>query len=617
MIEMHLFASDELNKAWQYLLDKMPEEAWYSYEQKQQEFSELDNALFLGHYQLISQNYKEAVASLIFAKKSAVELADTNKLLASLELLTSLYLKIADYTAAAENCLEYIEQIQELKQPKEKLLEAFLQLGNIYQNTHNFKEAIANYTRANKIAKQLKNLKQDSETLFKIGNAYNWNEELDLSEKFLLENIAINKREGFYNAWSHASLGILYTKQERNNEALSTFELSLAEAKAAEDHQLIANISKSLGNLHIIMGNLDKAIEVLSEAIRISEELNLKTVLMKANEFMADALEKKGELDKAYQYFKTYFALNEEIKQANTDVKLKGLQLKYDVDEAKKEGELYRLKNIDLVAANNEIERQKQEILTKNREITDSIVYAKRIQNAILPEMHLLNLVAQEHFVFFKPKDIVSGDFYWIAENDNRIYFAVIDCTGHGVPGAFLSIIANNLFNKAVYEQQLVGTDEILSFVHQEIIQSLNKRVTDSGKDGMDVALCSIDKNTKELHYSGAYNPLLIIRDHTLIELKADKFIIGNASYVQNNLFSINKFELQNNDMLYLFSDGFADQFGGPSGKKFKSKKLKSLFNEMFKLNCQDQLNTMEQVFFDWKGELEQIDDICIMGIKI
>ncbi len=614
---MHLFASDELNKAWQYLLDKMPKEAWHSYEQKQQEFSELDNALFLGHYQLVSQNYKEAVATLIFAKKSAVELAETNKLLASLELLTSLYLKIADYTAAAENCLEYIEQIQDSKQPKEKLLDAFLQLGNIYQNTHNFKEAIANYTRANKIAKQLKNVKQDSETLFKIGNAYNWNEELDLSEKFLLENIAINKREGFYNAWSHASLGILYTKQERNDEALSTFELSLAEAKAAKDHQLIANISKSLGNLHIIMGNLDKAIEVLSEAIRISEELNLKTVLMKANEFMADALEKKGELDKAYQYFKTYFTLNEEIKQANTDVKLKGLQLKYDVDEAKKEGELYRLKNIDLVAANNEIERQKQEILTKNREITDSIVYAKRIQNAILPEMHLLNLVAQEHFVFFKPKDIVSGDFYWIAENDSRIYFAVIDCTGHGVPGAFLSIIANNLFNKAVYEQQLVGTDEILSFVHQEIIQSLNKRVTDSGKDGMDVALCSIDKNTKELHYSGAYNPLLIIRDHTLIELKADKFIIGNASYSHNSLFSINKFELQESDMLYLCTDGFADQFGGPNGKKFKSKKLKGLFNEIFKLNCQAQFNKMEQVFSDWKGELEQIDDICIMGIKI
>ena len=614
---MHLFVSDELNKAWQYLLDKMPEEALNIYDQKQHEFSELDNALFLGHYQLVSQNYKEAVAMLIFAKKSAVELADTNKLLASLELLTSLYLKIADFTAAAENCLEYIEQIHESKQPKEKLLDAFLQLGNIYQNTHNFKEAIANYTRANKIAKQIKNVKQDSETLFKIGNAYNWNEDLDLSEKFLLENIAINKREGFYNAWSHASLGILYTKQERNNEALSTFELSLDEAKAAQDHQLIANISKSLGNLHIIMGNLDKAIDVLSEAIRISEELNLKTVLMKANEFMADALEKKGELDKAYPYFKAYFALNEEIKQANTDVKLKGLQLKYDVDEAKKEGELYRLKNIDLVVANNEIERQKQEILTKNREITDSIVYAKRIQNAILPEMHLLNLVAQEHFVFFKPKDIVSGDFYWIAENDSKIYFAVIDCTGHGVPGAFLSIIANNLFNKAVYEQQLVGTDEILSFVHQEIIQSLNKRVTDSGKDGMDVALCSIDKNTKELHYSGAYNPLLIIRNHTLIEFKGDKFIIGNNSYSHNNLFSTNKFELQNNDMLYLFTDGFADQFGGPSGKKFKSKKLKSLFNEIFGLNCQAQLNTMEHVFSDWKGELEQIDDICIMGIKI
>jgi len=614
---MSLFASNELNNAWQHLVEKMPEEAWNSYLKNAVEPSELDNSLFRGHYHLTTQQYKEAVAFLLNAKQLSLTTNDNDKLLVSYELLTALYLKIADYTAAAENCLEYIEQVQATKQPKEKLLEAFLQLGNIYQNTHNFKEAIANYTRANAVAKQLKNSKQESETLFKIGNAYNWNEELQLSEKYLLENIVINKKEGYYNAWSHASLGILYTKLERNEEALKTFELSLAEAKTANDNQLIANISKSLGNLHIIMGNIDKAIEILTESIRISEELNLKTVLMKANEFMADACEKKGELDKAYQYFKNYFALNEEIKQANTDVKLKGLQLKYDVDEAKKESELYRLKNIDLVFANTEIERQKQEILTKNREITDSIVYAKRIQNAILPEMHLLSSIAKEHFVFFKPKDIVSGDFYWLAENDSRIYFAVIDCTGHGVPGAFLSIIANNLFNKAIYEQQLFGTDEILAFVHNEIIQSLNRKAVDNGKDGMDVALCSVDKNTGELHYSGAYNPLLIFRENNLIELKPDKFIIGGALNSSNSMFALNTFKLEKDDMIYLFTDGFADQFGGPSGKKFKSKKLKSLFNEICQFNCQTQLAQMEQIFTDWKGELEQIDDICIMGIKI
>lgn len=614
---MSHFVSIELNKAWQLLLDKQPDDAFRIYETRDGEISELENNLFLGHYYLIAQDYKEAVAALIVAKQLAVQGNDVSKLLSSYELLTTLYVKIADYTTAGECCVEYIEQIQLLNQPDEMLLKAFVQLGDIYQATRNFKEAIANFSRAYNLAQRIKNSQQESNSLFKIGNAYNWDEELELSEKFLLENIAINKKEGFYNAWSHASLGILYTKLKRYQDALNTFELSIVEAKLADDKQLIANISKSLGNLHIIMGNLDSAVDVLSESIRLSEELNIKTVLMLGNQFMADAYEKKGELEKAYHFFKRYFELNEEIKQANTDVKLKGLQLKFDVDEAKKESELYRLKNIDLVNANSEIERQKQEILTKNKEITDSIIYAKRIQNSILPELNLLDVIAKEHFVFFKPKDIVSGDFYWLAENESSVYFAVVDCTGHGVPGAFLSIIANNLFNKAVYEQQLLGTDEILAYVHKEIVSSLNKRAVDYGKDGMDVALCSINKTTNVLSYSGAYNPLYVFRDENLIEFKADKIIIGSSMVGQNNEFSTHKFSLQENDTIYLFTDGFADQFGGPKGKKFKSKKLKELFADIYKNKCQSQVEKMEQIFTDWKGDLEQIDDICIMGIKI
>ncbi|MCB9175465.1 MAG: SpoIIE family protein phosphatase [Flavobacteriales bacterium] len=614
---MLLFTSNEINKAWQLLLDKQPDDAFRVYETRVGETAELDSNLFLGHYYLVAQNYKEAVAALLLAKQLSTQLNDNDKLLASLELLTTLYVKIADFTTAAENCLEYIDKIQSLAKSNEMLLKAFLQLGDIYQSTHNFKEAIANYFRAYNLAKTIGNSKQESDALFKIGNAYNWNEELELAEEYLLENIAINKKEGYYNAWSHASLSILYTKLKRNDDALHTFEMSLDEAKAANDKQLIANISKSLGNLHIIMGNIDKAIEVLSESIRISEELNIKTVLMLANQFIAEAHEKKGDVAKAYLHFKRYFELNEEIKHTNTDVKLKGLQLKFDVDEAKKESELYRLKNIDLVNANTEIERQKQEILTKNKEITDSIVYAKRIQNAMLPDLNLLNEVATEHFVLFKPKDIVSGDFYWLAENDDCVYFAVIDCTGHGVPGAFLSIIANNLFNKAVYEQQLSGTDEILNYVHQEIISSLNKKATDSGKDGMDVALCSIDKKRKTLTYSGAYNPICIFRKDNLTEIKADKFIIGNSLITQQHLFTPHTVDLQKNDMVYLFTDGFADQFGGPKGKKFKSKNLKKLFSQLAQYNCEVQFNKMEQIFTEWKGNLEQIDDICIMGVKI
>ncbi|MCC7332807.1 MAG: tetratricopeptide repeat protein [Flavobacteriales bacterium] len=614
---MQIFENQNLTKARQLLLENKVEESLMVFESIESELTALDKLLYKGNYYLVAQNFKESVTALIQAKQLAVEQNEISKLLIAYELLTTLYYKIADYSSAAENCLEYIELLQDTNQSKTKLFDAFLQLGNIYQSTHNFQEAISNYTRANKLAKQLKNTKQDSETLFKIGNAYNWNEELELAENFLLQNISINKNEGYYNAWSLASLSILYTKQKKYSEAQSTFEKSLSEAKQANDTQLISNIYKSLGNLFLVTNRFDQAIETLSKSIDICKQLNLKVVLMKAHEFIAEAYEKKGDLASAYHNFKAYYILNEEIKQTDTDIKLKGLQLKFDVDEAKNEAELYRLKNIDLVTANNEIERQKQEIVLKNQEITDSIVYARRIQNSILPETSAIQTISQEHFVLYKPKDIVSGDFYWISENEEKVYFAVIDCTGHGVPGAFLSIIVNNLFNKAIHEQNLVETQKILEYIHQELIVSLNKKNNDSGKDGMDVALCSIDKKTRELQYSGANNPLIIVRNGQLIELKPDKMMIGNNLVYTDKQISLNSINLFKNDMLYLYSDGYADQFGGPKGKKFKSKRLKSLFLEIFEKSCVKQLQELENTFVEWKSNLEQIDDVCIMGIKI
>ena len=614
---MQIFENQNLTKARQLLLENKVDESLMVFESIESELTALDKLLYKGNHYLVAQNFKESVTALIQAKQLAVEQNEISKLLIAYELLTSLYYKIADYSSAAENCLEYIELLQDTNQSKTKLFDAFLQLGNIYQSTHNFQEAISNYTRANKLAKQLKNTKQDSETLFKIGNAYNWNEELELAENFLLQNISINKNEGYYNAWSLASLSILYTKQKKYSEAQSTFEKSLSEAQQANDTQLISNIYKSLGNLFLVTNRFDQAIETLSKSIEICKQLNLKVVLMKAHEFIAEAYEKKGDLASAYHNFKAYYTLSEEIKQTDTDIKLKGLQLKFDVDEAKNEAELYRLKNIDLVTANNEIERQKQEIVLKNQEITDSIVYARRIQNSILPETSAIQTISQEHFVLYKPKDIVSGDFYWISENEEKVYFAVIDCTGHGVPGAFLSIIVNNLFNKAIHEQNLVETQKILEYIHQELIVSLNKKNNDSGKDGMDVALCSIDKKTRELQYSGANNPLIIVRNGQLIELKPDKMMIGNNLVYTDKQISLNSINLLKNDMLYLYSDGYADQFGGPKGKKFKSKRLKSLFLEIFEKSCVKQLQELENTFIEWKSNLEQIDDVCIMGIKI
>jgi phosphoserine phosphatase RsbU/P len=264
-----------------------------------------------------------------------------------------------------------------------------------------------------------------------------------------------------------------------------------------------------------------------------------------------------------------------------------------------------------------EIRKQNEHIQEQNRKITDSILYAKRIQTAILPSDKELNELLHENFVLFKPMTIVSGDFYWITKKENKVLVSAADCTGHGVPGAFMSMIGNTLLNKIVNENNITQPHNILHQLREEIIESLNQAKDDNlSKDGMDMTICAIDFKKLKVEFSGANNPLIIARNGEIIEYKGNKQPVGmQAGKLEP--FTNHEIDIQKNDVLYLFSDGFQDQFGGIDGKKFMKKRFKELLSEIYAKSMEDQHNILDNTISTWIKDTRQIDDILVMGIRI
>ncbi len=268
-------------------------------------------------------------------------------------------------------------------------------------------------------------------------------------------------------------------------------------------------------------------------------------------------------------------------------------------------------KNIEVEFQKSQAEEQKILVEEKNKEITDSIQYAKRIQNAILPRDKVVKEYIKESFILYKPKDIVAGDFYWLEQKNGNVLFAVADCTGHGVPGAMVSVVCNNALNRAVREYGITDPGKILDKARNIVIQEFEKSDEDV-KDGMDIALCSLEGNN--LQYAGAHNPLWIVRNKSILETKANKQPIGK--FLNPSPFTTHKIKLEKGDVIYIFSDGYADQFGGDKGKKFKTKSLKDLLIKIHKKPMEQQKIELDNIFEKWRNDLQQLDDVCIIGVK-
>jgi serine phosphatase RsbU (regulator of sigma subunit) len=271
-----------------------------------------------------------------------------------------------------------------------------------------------------------------------------------------------------------------------------------------------------------------------------------------------------------------------------------------------------------------EVVQQKQKIETQNFElesaykgIQDSIHYAERIQHAILPVTSEIHTSFPDSFVFFRPRDIVSGDFYWLVNRGNYTWIACVDCTGHGVPGAFMSMIGNTLLNEIVLEKSIESPEKILDLLHIRVRQSLRQDAGGETRDGMDISLCKIDNEKRKLSFAGANRAFWMIRNKELIVLPPDKYSIGGEQGNTERHFTLHEIDLAPGDCVYLTSDGYADQFGGPKGKKFMVKRFQKLLMDIHALPMQEQLVLVEKAFTEWKGKLEQVDDVLVIGFRV
>jgi len=283
-----------------------------------------------------------------------------------------------------------------------------------------------------------------------------------------------------------------------------------------------------------------------------------------------------------------------------------------------------RVLEAKVIERTEEVVRQKEEIELQNRKlevlykhVTDSIRYAKRLQEAILPPPSIVRELLPESFILYKPKDIVSGDFYFLHEKGGKVVVSAVDCTGHGVPGAFMSIVANNMLTQIMRERQLIDASTILNELNELAGQTINQSSEEGAvRDGMDMSLCIVDIASRTLDYAGANNPLYLYRGKQFIEIKADKIPIG---YLEDGAktFTNHRLQLEKGDTIYIFSDGYADQFGGPKGKKFMVNQFRNMLSQIYHLPMDEQRRVLDSTIETWRGGLEQVDDILVIGFRV
>jgi phosphoserine phosphatase RsbU/P len=342
--------------------------------------------------------------------------------------------------------------------------------------------------------------------------------------------------------------------------------------------KLVENVDR------ITNGNLRERAEVVgnNEITRLSEKFNM----------MISQLE-------SY-----YYELEEKVKERT-------IKIEKQKEEIESQRDTLALKNVQLNEAYTEIEEQKKHIM-------DSIYYARRIQTAILPSFALLDRYIKNYFIFYLPKDIVSGDFYWMHQTGNLVMLAAVDCTGHGVPGAFMSIVGFNQLNYAVNVQKARKASDILDELNRGVIQTLNENTGETSiKDGMDMSLCVLDLKNNKMDFAGANNPILLVRDNKLIKYKGDRFPIGAFVENQSQQFTNNEIRLNEGDMIYMFSDGYADQFGGPENKKFFIRRFEQLLLEISSGSMEEQKEILKNTLYEWMGNNSQVDDILVIGIRV
>jgi len=516
---------------------------------------------------------------------------------------------------ALHRCLTYREQTGDLVGQAS----CFFQLSFINETFGDHETALELANRCLSIREQLKDRLGIAAVLMQIGAIWLRKKDFVKAKEVLEISLATRKPEdevrGYFATllrWTelHIELGELEKAKAFAKEGLEI-------ATEANELYGVMRFLQTNGRLYFAMNEIAESLQYYHRALELSAKLNFKSVGYEIHQSLCESYKSKGDYKEALYHFEKFHSLKEEVLTNQSNTRLKSVQFMNQIDSARREAELARSKNEELQSAYFIIEE-------KNKSITDSITYAQRIQRALLASENVLKKNLPEYFVLYKPKDIVSGDFYWATETTGsdqaqeagkKFYLAVCDCTGHGVPGAFMPLLNISFLNEAVNEKKIFKPNEIFNSVRTSIINALGNEREES-QDGMDGICCAFDFHSNKIKFACANNPLLIVRKNQLLEFPADKMPVGKH-HGETCSFNLQECDLQKGDIIYLMTDGYADQFGGPKGKKFKYKQLGEKLIAINDKELTEQKTILETTFENWRGNLEQVDDVLVIGIKI
>ena len=548
-----------------------------------------------------SNNYQNAIKAFENALELSEEIQNPNGIATINGNIGLIYAEMGNF-AQAKSYLNRELDLRKKMNDKKGQLGALVNLATIESNQGNTQKAIDMFQKALPLAKEYNNIPQ-------LRNIY-----LNLAEGF--EKLG-NNEEAFKNFELYRSLDTHLREEEMSRiEKESQEKVTEAQSKS----QQIASEKKKTESALKQSEEARKEIEEQNEQLRLEQELRDKALQEKEARLAAERkLIKLFAIGLSLLGLLAIFLIRGIFVERKTRNKLKSQNHK--IQEAFKEIQEQKVEIIfqrDRVKANSlKLRKAMDEIKNKNTKITSSINYAKRIQQALLPDLQQIKKYIPEIFVFFRPRDLVSGDFYWFMELDeNRYIITAVDCTGHGVPGAFMSMLGVEFFNTIVNLKKIHRADLILNELHKDVRAALKQQESEN-RDGMDLALVLVDKKRQIMEFAGAKNPLVYIQNNEVFSIKGDKSPIGGSQLEEERIFTLNEVDISIPTKVFLFSDGFQDQFGGENGKKYMIKNLRQLYLDIHSHPFDVQEKKLEEEFTNWKGQgYKQVDDVLVIGFK-
>lgn len=631
--------------------------------------------LNLGSTYYHNDNYPLAIKYCMEAKQIYEQGNYSNELARALSLICEIYNYMGNNELAIDYCVQSLQIFDDygIDTGRADLANT---MGSVHYDMKDYPKAEVYWLQATEIARKNNNDYPLSSAYLGLGEVALKREKYDSALIFFERALELDKKnneeEGI--SYSFYKIGKTYVKQEKYEPALDLLESSLQLAEKYGNQLLQAGVLLEIGKAFYNLEQYEAAITFLQQSKNLAEKIQAVQVMRDCYQELAKYYNKIEDLETALAYFKLIILTDEKMYEETAAKRIAEIETKYDlktkdkeIQLLKQEQEFQRLeadqrelinyglvigiivittlglvlfnqvrltkrsnkeleqKNDAIFLQKEELEGQRDEIAVKSalleensQNITDSIVYAKKIQLSLLPERTHIKEFFPDSFVFFRPKDIVSGDFYWLNAYDNKVILAALDCTGHGVPGAFMTLLANSLLNQLVIENRTNAPNVMLSVLDSKIKQALHQQngVESTIADGMDMAVCMVDLNTLEVCYSGAKMPVYYTQDGCIQQLDGDRHSLGGTDHTEK--FFTNHFvQVNRGEMLYLASDGFQDQFGGSQDRKFMRKKFRHVLAGIQHLPTSQQYKNVEQIYDEWKGRHPQTDDVMVVGIRL